>query len=299
MRLPPLNALRNFEAAARLNSFQKAAEELFVTPSAVSHQIKGLEEYLGLELFIRRPRKLKLTRAGEDYFRSVRDALREIERSTQRLVSLHESGDLHLSVAPVFLTRWLMPRMSSFRDSFPDVKLEIAATKGLIDFTSEETDIAVYYGDGNWKDIESHFLRHVQLRPACHPNLLKGKTLSTPSDLLDYPLLHNSKNPEFWENWFKDQRIVYKERTQGMTFSSATLATSAAINGLGFALVDEGMYSEEVSMGKLISPFDHALNSNRALYLVKRKERTMSYAMSAFHRWIIEEMAKDTIGGPD
>lgn len=293
MRLPPLNALRNFEAAARLKSFQKAAQELYVTPSAVSHQIKGLEEFLGLKLFIRQTRKLKLTRAGEDYFLSVRDALQEIEKSTQRLISLHESGHLHLSVSPVFLTRWLMPRIGQFRGAFPDVKLEISSATGLIDFTNQETDIAVYYGDGDWKDVEPHFLRHLQLRPVCHPRLLKDVTLESPSELLKYPLLHSSKHPDYWKNWFEEQGIEYEEKTQDMSFSSGTLAASAATNGLGFALVDLGLYSEEVSLGKLFSPFDHALQNQRSFYLVKRKDKMMTYAMKSFHGWIIEEMAKE------
>ncbi|MGH1484849.1 MAG: transcriptional regulator GcvA [Cellvibrionaceae bacterium] len=292
-RLPPLNALRSFEAAARRGSFQAAASELFVTPSAISHQIKTLEEFLGLELFIRQPRRITLTHAGDDYYRSVQRALLEIDRSTQKLISSHQSGELHLSVAPAFLTRWLLPRISSFYEAHPDIMIEISAATGLIDFDHQETDMAVYFGGGDWPGIEMHLLRHYQQWPVFNPKLLRGKTVDKPEDILKYTLLHVNKRHEEWGNWFKKMDTHYKESKQGMYFSSGSLTTAAAINGLGFALADVGFVSEEIASGALVVPFEGCLETGKSFYLVYQKNRALTYSMKAFQSWLMEEMEKD------
>ncbi|MFT6791573.1 MAG: LysR family glycine cleavage system transcriptional activator [Cellvibrionaceae bacterium] len=295
-RLPPLNALKSFEAAARRGSFQAAAEELFVTPSAISHQIKSLEEFLGLELFIRQPRRVLLTHAGEDYLRSIQKALGEIDLSTQKLIiAAHQSGALNLSVAPAFLTRWLLPRISEFHDSYPDVTLEISAANGLIDFNHEETDMAVYFGDGKWQDIERQLLRHYQQRPVCHPNLVKNSEVKQPADIMKHTLLHVNKRRADWAKWFHQQGVPYKESVSGMYFSSGALTTAAAINGLGFALADLGFVSEEIDSGKLIAPLDAYLKTDRSFYLVYQKNRPPSYSMKVFQDWITEKMKKDLV----
>ena len=292
-RLPPLNALKSFEAAARKGSFQSAASELFVTPSAVSHQIKALEEFLGLDLFIRKPRQIILTHAGEDYFRSVQRALYEIDRSTQKLISTHQSGELHLSVAPAFLTRWLLPRISSFYETHPDIKIEISAATGLLDFERQETDMAVYFGHGDWPGIEIHLLRHYQQRPVCNPKLLQHKSIDNVEDLLNYPFLHVNKREDEWGNWFAQMGVDFVEKKQGMYFSSGSLTTVAAINGLGFALADVGFVSEELSSGKLIAPLEYFLKTDKSFYLVYQKNRALTYSMRAFQQWLMEEMSKD------
>ena len=285
--------MKSFEAAARRGSFQAAASELFVTPSAVSHQIKALEEFLGLELFIRQPRQITLTHAGEDYFHSVQRALYEIDRSTQRLISTHQAGELHLSVAPAFLTRWLLPRISSFYEAHPDIKIEISAATGLLDFDRQETDMAVYFGHGDWNGIEIHLLRHYQQRPVCNPKLLRGELINAPHELLNYTLLHVNKRQDEWENWFKQAGVQFKESKQGMYFSSGSLTTAAAINGLGFALADIGFISEEITSGKLVAPLEGYVVTDKSFYLVYQKNRALTYSMKAFQQWIMDEMAKD------
>ena len=162
--LPPLNALRVFESAARHRSFVAAGKELFVTSSAVSHQVKTLEEYLGLSLFDRSRRAVTLTPEGEQYLSSVRHAFDEIEMATQRLTANQESNVVKISVAPNFLTRWLMPRMARFQALYPDIELEINASMGLLDFDRTSTDMAVYFGNGEWDDIEVHFLRQLTVQ---------------------------------------------------------------------------------------------------------------------------------------
>jgi LysR family glycine cleavage system transcriptional activator len=292
-RLPPLTALKSFTAAARLGSFQAASIELFVTPSAVSHQVKSLEEFLGIELFIRRTRRISLTAAGEDYYQSIQEALYEIDRSTQKLISTHQAGQLHLSLAPAFLTRWLLPRISSFYEAQPDIQIEMSAASGLIDFDRDETDMAVYFGNGEWAGIEVQLLRHYQQVPVCNPELLNGKEINSPSDLLNYTLLHIPKRKDEWERWFAQVGTAYKESKRGLYLSSGSLTTSAAINGLGFALADIGFVSEEIANGKLVAPLDEFLITEKSFYLVHQKKRALTYPMKAFQSWVTNEMIKD------
>lgn len=294
-RLPPLNALKYFEAAARRGSFQAAAEELYVTPSAISHQLKSLEEFLDLELFIRQPRKITLTQAGDEYYRSIQKALMEIDKSTQRLMSSHQSGELHLSMAPAFLTRWLLPRISGFYQTHPDVHLELSSTAGIIDFGSSETDMAVYFGNGEWPNVETHFLRDYQHRPVFSPALLKHGPIDQPEDILNHTLLHVTKRLDDWERWCKKADISYRETRQGMDLSSGALTAIAAINGLGVALADVGFVSEELNSGKLLAPFDISMGNGKSFYLVYQKNRAMTYAMKAFQTWLMDEMSKDVM----
>lgn len=292
-RLPPLNALKAFEAAARRGSFQAAAEELFVTPSAVSHQIKGLEAFLDLELFIRQTRRIVLTQAGEDYFKSVQKALLEIDRSTQKLISSHKSGQLHLGVAAAFLTRWLLPRLSSFHEQNPEVDIELSVIEGLIDFDASETDMAVYFGFGDWQGVEAHFLRHYRQAPICNPRLIEKHPIETPDDLLAHTLLHVTKRQHEWPAWFQHVKVPFKERVKGISFSNGSLVAAAARNGLGIGLADVGFVSEEIASGQLVAPLTQSFKLDRSFYLVYQKNRVMTFAMKAFQNWLMEEMEKD------
>ncbi|WP_086479068.1 transcriptional regulator GcvA [Oceanospirillum sanctuarii] len=290
-RLPPMNALRVFEAAARNESFAQAAEELFITASAVSHQIKSLEGYLGLSLFRRNKRKVELTAAGAQYLQSVRGALDEIEAATYRLTSNPERDVVTISVAPNFLIRWLMPRMNRFQALFPDVELQISASSGLIDFNKQNTDMAVYYGHGDWHDIEVHFLRNVLLVPVCSPSLLEGRhALNEPVDLRHHTLIHVSKRLHEWPEWLQLAGVEYKGFSRGLQLSSSQLATGAAQEGLGVALADSTLTSREIEQGKLIMPFDIKLDTHKSFYLVYQKQRPLSYGMKVFKDWMIEEM---------
>ncbi len=261
-----------------------------MTPSAISHQIKALETFFGLELFIRHPRRIALTQAGEEYSKSIQKALQEIDRATQKLIATHQSGQLHLSVAPAFLTRWLLPRISSFHDAFPDIEIEISAATGLIDFARDETDMAVYFGTGDWPGIEVHLLRDYRQVPVCSPKMLK-KPIDNISDLLDYTLLHVNKRGDEWAKWFKQAGVKFQETKKGMVFSSGSLTTAAAINGLGFALADIGFISEEIASGKLMAPLDEYLKTDKSFYLVYPKNRALTYSMIAFQRWLMDEMS--------
>lgn len=286
-----MNSLRVFEAAARNESFAAAADELFITASAVSHQIKGLEQYLGLSLFRRNKRKVELTPVGVVYLQSVRQALDEVEAATYRITSNPERDAVTISVAPNFLIRWLMPRMNRFQAKYPDVELQISASSGLIDFNKQNTDMAVYYGHGDWHDIEVHFLRSVLLVPVCAPSLMNSKkALDSPEDLKKHTLIHVSKRLHEWPEWLQLAGIEYKGFRRGLQLSSSQLATGAAQEGLGVALADSTLTSREIEEERLIMPFDIKLDTHKSFYLVYQKNRPLSYGMQVFKDWMIEEM---------
>jgi len=290
-RLPPLNALKMFEASARNLSFSVASEELFVTPSAVSHQVKTLENFLGVELFHRSNRKVTLTPQGEQYLASVKHAFDEIEMATQRLSATQGASVVQISVAPNFLIRWLMPRMSRFRALFPDVELQINASMGLLDFNRTSTDMAVYYGNGEWDDIEVEFLRKVMLVPVCGPGLLQtGPPLEKPSDLANHTLIYVSKRTWEWDNWLKKAGVEFITPKGSMQLSSSQLTTAAAQENLGVALADQTLISREIESGKLVVPFDIPLDTKKAFYLVYRKHRPLTKGMEAFRNWLMDEL---------
>jgi LysR family glycine cleavage system transcriptional activator len=192
--------LRSFESAARLGNFNRASEELCVTPSAVSHQVKSLETFLGLSLFRREKRRIVLTAPGERYLNTIRHALDEIDIATRRLMATPNASAVNISVVPAFLTRWLVPKIRKFQQSHPNVELRLSALTGLIDFQHTDTDMAIYFGRDEWEDVESRFLRGVTLVPVCSPKLLEdGKPLRIPADLVEHTLLHVSTRLDEWD----------------------------------------------------------------------------------------------------
>ncbi|WP_327332987.1 transcriptional regulator GcvA [Marinobacterium lutimaris] len=293
-RLPPLNALRVFEAAARHGSFNKAAEELCVTPSAVSHQLKSLEEFLGQKLFRREKRQVYLTGAGERYLGSVQLALDEVESATRRLMTATNTSAVNISVAPFFLTRWLVPRITRFQQRFPDVELRFSSTMGYIDFEHSDTDMAVYYGRGNWEGVESHLLRNIVQTPVFAPSFLEGdKAINTPEDMVNHTLIYISGRRHEWNRALREIGVSLSAATRTMSFSSTSLAVSAAIEGIGIALADRVLVEREIETGKLAAPFELAFDTQNAFYLVYKEKRALTYGMRAFRDWIMEEMQND------
>lgn len=283
--------MRSFESAARNLSFNDAAEELFVTPSAISHQIKLLEEFLGLKLFRREKRKVSLTAAGERYLPSVQLALDEIESATRRLMTSPNLSAVNISVAPAFLTRWLVPRITRFQEQYPDVELRFSSTTGFIDFEHSDTDMAVYYGEGNWLGVDIHFLRYLVSTPVCSPKL--AEKLTAPDDLLKGTLIHVSGRSQEWQQILKQLGVRSTGLGRTMSFSSTALAVSAAIEGIGVALADRALVQRELDAGQLVVPFDITLDKPKAFYLVYQEKRQLTYGMQAFRDWILAEMQQD------
>jgi LysR family glycine cleavage system transcriptional activator len=264
---------------------------LFVTPSAISHQIKLLEEFLGLKLFRREKRKVSLTAAGERYLPSVQLALDEIESATRRLMTSPNLSAVNISVAPAFLTRWLVPRITRFQEQYPDVELRFSSTTGFIDFEHSDTDMAVYYGEGNWRGVDIHFLRYLVSTPVCSPKLAEG--LNSPEDLLKRTLIHVSGRRQEWQQILQQLGVRANTATRTMSFSSTALAVSAAIEGIGVSLADRALVQRELEAGQLVVPFDITLDKPKAFYLVYQEKRQLTYGMQAFRDWILQEMQQD------
>jgi LysR family glycine cleavage system transcriptional activator len=293
MKLPPLKAIQAFEAAGRTGSFQKAAAELFVTPSAISHQVKSLEEFLGIQLFERKTRHVKLTLTGESYLEAMSSALMEMEIATNRIMSGKEGHELKLAVAPAFLDRWLLPRLSDFTNRHPDIELDIRSSLGIIDFKQAGIDMAVYFGDGSWLGVDSVHLRPSYLVPVCSPYLLEQERVEEPADLLNFRLLQVKKRPDEWPAWFEQAQTPFHPSQGSISFSNSLNTANAAAKGLGVALSDPSLVSEEIERGELMIPIDIIMQLPKSFFLVSQIGKPHSYAMTVFKEWITERMAQD------
>lgn len=292
-RLPPLKALQAFEVAGRTGSFQAAAKELCVTPSAISHQIKTLESFLGTELFERKTRRIELTLLGRVYLESISGAFMNIEIATNRAKVGRASGELKLAVAPAFLDRWLLPRFNDFASRYPDIELDIHSSIGVIDFNYSDIDLAIYFGEGQWQDVDIAFLRPSYLVPVCSPWLLEQERVMEPSDLFKFRLLQVKRRPEEWPAWFKMTDTPFYPSQGSISFSNGMTAASAAAKGLGVALSDPSLLSRELELGDLMIPIDVIMQLPKSFYLVSKKNRPYTRAMAQFKQWIIERMERE------
>lgn len=293
-RLPPLKSVRAFEAAARRLSFNEAAEELFVTPSAISHQVKSLEEYLGVALFRRARRQVQLTIAGERYLASVSHALDEIDLATRRLLASSNSGAVNISVAPAFLTRWLVPKVRDFQDRHPDIELRLSPNSGEIDFAWSDIDMAIYFGDGNWSGLEVYFLREVVIVPVCSPAFVESNPqISRPEELARHTLIDVSTRPADWGEFLATFGVTRQKRGKRLSVSSTSLALGAAMENLGIALADRQLVAREVLYGRLVTPLDISVENHLGYYLVYQTDRQLSQEMRAFLDWMMDAMAEE------
>ncbi len=268
---------------------------MFVTPSAVSHQIKTLEEHLGVLLFRRERRRTILTAAGEKYLSAIEHALDEIDIATRRLVNVPNASSVNLSVVPGFLTRWLVPRIRDFQEQYPDVELRLSASTGHVDFQRSDTDMAIYFGLGEWEGAQSEFLHSVKLVPVCSPHLLdNGHPLKAPEDLRYHTLIRVSSRQDEWKMILDKAGIARTSIDKSITFSSTGLALSAAMEGAGLALTDCMLVERELKYGQLIIPLDLELETGNAFFLCTRAGRQLSYGMTAFRRWILEAINNET-----
>ncbi len=292
-RLPPLNSLKVFEAAARHLSFTRAAEELFVTQAAVSHQIKSLEEFLGLKLFRRRNRSLLLTEEGQSYFLDIKDIFTSISDATNKVLERGSKGALTISLSPSFAIQWLVPRLSDFNEKHPDIDVRIKAVDLDEGSLTDDVDVAIYYGRGHWSGLCAHKLYQEYLVPVCSPTLLTGsKPLRSLDDLQFHTLLHDTSRKE-WKNFVRHYHIGDTNVNQGPIFSHSTMVLQAAVHGQGIALGNNVLAQPELDAGRLVCPFDEVLLSNNSFYLVCQENQVEAGRIQIFRDWMLEKAHKE------
>ena len=292
-RLPSLNALRAFEAAARHLSFTRAAAELNVTQAAVSQQVKALEDRLGLSLFRRLNRALRLTDAGQSLFAAANQALDIVAAAVSRLSRLEGAGALTVSTLDSIAVTWLVPRLSRFRELHPDIDVRITTTDRLVDFDRDDVDMAIRYGRGTWPGHSVVRLMSEELFPVCSPALLaKGPPLETPADLRHHTLLHDSMR-EDWRMWLMAAGVGgVVDATHGPAFQRSNLVIQAAVVGLGVALARSALVADELASGRLVKPFDISLPAEFAYYVVCPEDCAERPKIKAFRNWLLAEAAK-------
>ncbi|MES2537833.1 MAG: transcriptional regulator GcvA [Pseudomonadota bacterium] len=292
--LPPLNPLRAFEVAARHSSFTRAADELCVTPSAVSHQVKTLEEHLGVVLFIREAKSLFLTAAGRAYLPAVQQAFGILVDATRELqVQLMPS--LRVDIPPTFAAKWLIPRMDRFVKAHPEIDLKVSTAAGMPDFSRNELDLAIRYGRGNYPGLHSERCLSVEVFPVCSPELMNGdQPLRVPADLKHHTLLHDGStyadgsNPH-WSAWLSHAGVTDVDASRGLSFSPSHLVINAAIDGLGVALTKNSWVAKDIADGRLVRPFDISLPVEFAYYMLFPEERAQDVRIATFVDWVRSE----------
>jgi LysR family glycine cleavage system transcriptional activator len=293
-RLPPLNALKAFEAAARQESFTRAAEELFVTPGAVSHQVKALEAELGVKLFTRAPQRLAITAAGLEYLDIIRDALDRIAAGTDRVLQRQSAGVLTVSTSPNFAAKWLVHRLGRFARSHPDIDLRVSASLHHVDFAREDVDIAIRHGEeAALSGLDATRLLTETLFPVCAPQLLRSKkALKAPGDLARHTLLHLDHRQD-WSKWLDAAGVAVKPVTQGPIFNQASMVIDAAVNGQGVALARTGLAAWDLISGRLVRPFSYALPISYGYWIVCPRATANLPKIQTFRIWLLEEAADD------
>ncbi|HEX7034563.1 MAG TPA: transcriptional regulator GcvA [Pseudomonadales bacterium] len=289
--LPPLNALPVFEAVARHLSVKDAAEELCVTPGAVSQMLKSLEQRLGVRLFERVNRGMLLTEAGQSYLPPVRNALRQIAQATGRIAAAEESSLLTVSVTPFFAAAWLVPRLKQFQDAHADIDLQIVTSNALTDFSRDGVDVAVRHGLGRYPGLHSERVVAVEVVPVAAPALVAQLGLpASAAELTRWPHVHDAER-KGWHLWFQSQGIDEIGAPRGPAFDDSGLLMKAVLTGQGAGLLPAAMVASELADGHLVKLADASLLDDFAYYLVYPKASHGQRKVLAFRTWILEAAA--------
>jgi len=295
-RLPPLNALRAFEAAARHLNFSRAADELSVTPGAVSQQIQNLEDYIGAALFRRTPKGLLLTDAAQIALPALREAFDRLAEAASMLTAAVDGRRLTVSVAPSFAAKWLVPRLGKFEAAHPQVDVWVSAGMELVDFANGEVDIAIRYGAGRYPGLEVQRLMQETVIPVASPELVAENPLADPSDLAHHILLHDG-SPDAdescpdWDMWLKARSIKDVDGQRGPRFNQSSLVIEAAVGGRGVALAKRALAQADLDAGRLVAPLQIATAVDFAYYLVHPKAKGRLPQVKAFVAWLTAEAA--------
>lgn len=293
-RLPPLNWIRSFEAAARHLSFTHAALELNLTQAAVSQQIKGLESQLGAVLFKRLPRGLELTNAGSAYLPAVHESVERLSIATEEIFGQGRTDLLNVKVNLVFFLKWLAPKISNFRALYPHINLEITSNIWTDDKeSSADNDFEIRYGKGKWQALKSDRLTWDELFPVCSPDFLKKNTsLVTPDDLPNHTLLHVIGYEEGWGHWLNQTNHEHIKLSQGFQFDTLITALEMAAQGEGLALGRTSLVDGMIKSGRLVVPFEQRVATDEAFYLVYTRSQARHPHADIFRNWLLEEVAQ-------
>ena len=291
-RLPPLNALKAFEAVARSKSVTRAAEELSVTQGAVSQQVKALEDTLGIKLFKRERQRLVITEAGHEYLAVVRDAFDQIAEGTERILQRQRSNVLTVSTSPDFAAKWLVYRLGRFAETHQAIDLRISASVHHVDFAREDVDLAVRHGDGDWAGLDVVRLCSEQLFPVCSPKLVSGRNrITAASDLLNFPLLRLD-DWKTWTRWFEAAGVT-DPVAHGPVLNSASMLIDAAVDGQGVALARTALAAWDIINGRLVRPIDVSLRMSNTYWIVCPKVTSSAPKIATFRDWLLAEASED------
>ena len=299
-RLPPLNALRAFEVAARHLSFTKAAAELHVTPAAVSHQVKALEEWLAIPLFRRLNREVVLTEAGQTYYPGLREGFDRLAGATARVTVRDETGELRVSCSSSFAAKWLVPRLHRLRAAHADIDVLLSTSDHLVDFSLERMDVGLRFGAGRYPDLEVIRLMETDVFPVCAPALVdREPPLRQPADLARHTLLHDdfdtplTESTVTWAMWLRAAGVDGVDASRGPSFTESSMVLLAAIDGQGVALSRGTLAAGDLAAGRLVKPFDLALPSSWAYFLVYPPAYRDRPKIAAFRAWLLAEAEID------
>ncbi|MFO1121337.1 MAG: transcriptional regulator GcvA [Hyphomicrobiales bacterium] len=294
-QLPPLNALRAFEAAARHLSISRAASELNVTPAAISHQIRLLEDHIGLPVFMRNGRGLSLTDAGAAGVRDLREGFARLTAAMDAIDSLGEAGVLSVSVAPSFAAKWLLPRLDTFQTRHPEIDVHVSASMQLVDFARDGVDLAIRYGAGGYSELTVEKLLIERVVPVCSPELIAAAGgLRSVDDLVGVTLLHddspdNDPSCPNWEMWLRAAGNTHIDTTRGPRFNQSSLVIEAAVLGRGIALAKAALAAEDLRSGRLVQPFASVMTVDFAYYIVAPRGKLNLPKVSYFIDWLRQQ----------
>ena len=290
---PPLIAARSFEAAARHKSFLKAAEELNVTPTAVSHQVKRLEDYLGQALFVRLNRAVQLTEAGAALALTLHDIFTRLDEALDPALH-HARSTINISILPSLAAKWLAPRLPDFEARHPQWQVRLDVSDGLTDFTSGQVDIALRYGPGKYAGLHARRWMSGKIFPVCSPDLLKRIPLDKPADLRKHTLIHNELesqrgHPPTWRDWVAAAGLDRINTARGPLFHNTYMALEAALAGHGVALAPAPMVDRDIATGRLVKPLALELDNPFSFWIVCPRQNLQDEKIKALTAWLVQQ----------
>jgi len=293
-RLPAMQALRAFEAAARTGSLTRAADLLHLTHGAIGHQIRSLEEELGVRLVERAGRGIRLTDEGERFAARVRAALGDLADAVREMTERRNPRQLRITVLPSFAARWLLPRVGRFIAAHPEIDVDIRASNALADFRREDVDVGIRHGAGDWPGLVAEKLMEDSYFPVCSPRIARGRLPKAPAELARYTLLRSEGEP--WKPWFEAAGLDWQEPQRGPMFSDSSHTLQAAIDGQGIALARSSLLGSDLRNGTLVRLFAIELRSPRSHFLVYPPRLASAPKLLSFRRWLVEEVREESTG---